>query len=919
MSVEIRLLGGFEVVVDDVRVPDQAWRRRHAAALVKLLAISPGRRLLRDRVIDHLWPELSVKQAMPRLHKAAHYARHSLGVEDGLVLATEMVLLLPEAAVTVDVERFDAAAEAAVGSGDLRKAAEAVELYRGDLLPEDLYEPWTEQPRESRRLRYLQLLGELGRWDEVVDADPLDEQAQLRLVRDQLSRGDRTGALRSLERMERIWRQELDLPLPGPAVAVRDEASRLVVEAPPATSRWGRTPLPSPLTPTVGRREDVAQVLGLMERSRIVTLLGPGGVGKTRLALEAARRYGEASAVATCFVDLTKVDRADLVPDLVVQELGVRLSEDSAPEAVLREALRGGPLLVLLDNFEHVVEGAPVVSEMVRWSPVVRVLATSRARLHVTGEQVFEVLPLPLTGRGQPADAVALFEQVATSVDPDFRLGPHRDTVADICRTVDGLPLGIELAASHVRTLPPTLLLSRIRARLGSPTAAARDLPQRQQTIPATIDWSLQLLGDAERRLFAGMGVFSSPVPLDAIERVCGEPGSDALDALSRLVDQSLVRRLRRADDEPRFGMLELLRERARELLGADGLPEARERHARYVADVLDDLDERRWTVAAHRWIDDITAMLTEVRSAHEWARENGDVRLAARLCADLGTYWHREGHHQEGRRWVAESLAVEDQLDSWLLGRVQLSAAFVEWTRDPLTARQRWADSARRFRELGDLRYLAYSLGLGAGSYIGEVEGYAEGIALVDEGIRLARQVGEKPLIAQALNVKGELARVNGDDRLALEVYLEARDLAEAAGDLAHLAMLLANLSYLAVHRGDHAEAWALGREALRLSWSQGRRMMTAWVLAEMAGPYLGFGRADLGARLVGTGYQALALLGVDQHVGDAWEHERVVAGLRAALGDDRYEQLVAEGAQLSLDEAVPTVLDDETVPPRS
>lgn len=922
MHVDIRLLGGFEVVVDGERRAEDAWRRRQAAALVKLLALARDQRLLREQVIDALWPELLVEQAAPRLHKAAHYARAALDARDGVVLAGETVSLFPRATVEVDVRRFDRAAEAALSDGDERRAAEAVDLYRGDLLPEDVYEPWTQEAREARRLRYLQLLRELGRWEQVIAAEPADELAHLRLVEGHLARGDRASALGGLDRMERIWQRELGAELSATAVELRDRALALPVVASSGGVQRRAAALaavPLPTTPTVGRARDIAGVLEVLEHSRVVTLLGPGGVGKTRLAIEVALRYSQANSVDACFVDLTKVDNAALVPELVARELGIHLGPRSAAEPVLQEALRGRSLLLVIDNFEHVVDAARLVGDLVRWSPDVRVLCTSRARLHVTGERVVDVAPLRLepddvsaARTNRPADAVALFDQVATAVDPSFRLDADYDTVDRICRALDGLPLAIELAAGHVRTLPPSLLLSRLGARLGSPTGAARDMPPRQHTIAATIDWSLQLLRAAEQRLFARLGVFAGAVPLEAVERICAEPGEDVVDALSRLVDQSLVRRVDGRDGEPRFVLLDLLRERARELLGADGTAEVGARHATYVLEVLGDLDERQWTDAAHRWIDDINAWLAEVRSAHGWARQCGDAQLAARITACLGTYWHREGHHAEGRRWVADALAHEAALDAHLVARLHLVAGLVEWTRDVLTAREHWSESVRRYRAVGDDRYLAYSLAMVAGTYLLDPDGYEVAMRLVDEGIALARRVGERPLTAQALNVKGELARVHGNDALAGAAYEEGRDLAAAAGDAAHLSMFLGNLGYLAVHRGDHDEALRLGRDALRLSWSLGRRMMTAWLVSELAGPELGLGRPQRGALLVGAADHAFAILGVDRHPGDLPEHDRVLAGLREALGEKRFELHYAEGGRLSLDEAVTVALAD-------
>ncbi len=683
----------------------------------------------------------------------------------------------------------------------------------------------------------------------------------------------------------------------------------------PATARPAPA-IPLPATPTIGRERDIGAVLDLLERARVVTLLGTGGVGKTRLAVEVALRWTPAEAR---FVNLTQVREAELVPGLIAQELGVHSANAADPRQALEEAMRARtPLLLVLDNFEHVIEAAEIVTAMVQWAPELHVLATSRARLQVAGEHVFDVTPLPVEPSGTDgdgvADAVALFNQAATAIDPSFELGRHLADVLTICRTVDGLPLAVELAASHVRTLPPLLLRTRLSAGLGTAAGAARDLPSRQRTIPATIDWSLKLLDEAERALFVQLGVFSGPVSLEVIEQVCQVPDeTTVVDSLSRLVDQSLVRRVSGLAGSTRFALLELLRERARELLAEQGDADAvGTRHAEHVATLCEDVDERKWTDLSDRWIDVTTEFLGEIRAAHQWAQASGDVQLAARIAASLGTYWHREGHYQEARRWVGAALDSADSLDPMLVARLELAAGFCEWVRDRRVARVHWERAVAAFRDLEHERYLAYTLGLSSGTYTADHDRYPEAIAQCEEAIERARRVGSLPLIAQVLNIKGELARVQGDYDAALAAYEEGRELAEASGDQTHLSIFLANLSYMAEHRGEYNEARRLALEALWLSWNLGRRIMATWSLSELAGPELALGRPERAAILVGAADHALKVMGATRHPGDIPEHARVVEGLHSALGPTEFRRLHAEGARLSLQEAVTLALTD-------
>jgi len=302
---------------------------------------------------------------------------------------------------------------------------------------------------------------------------------------------------------------------------------------------------------------------------------------------------------------------------------------------------------------------------------------------------------------------------------------------------------------------------------------------------------------------------------------------------------------------------------------------------------------------------------------AHAWAVAHQVARLHAHITAALGTYWHREGHHDEGRRWVAEALEHEAELDDYVVARTYLAAGFVEWTQDQPLARRYWDESLRRFRALGHKRYLSYSLAWVSGTYFGDSSHFDLAMRQCDEALALARQVGERPLLAQILNIRGELTRVHGDDDLALAAYTEGLELAKAARDEAHVSMFLGNLSFLADHRGDHAEARELCRQALRRSWPIGRRLVAAMALAQLAGAEQGLGRTERGALLVGAADEGMRRLGATLHPGDRPELERVIAALRAELGEETYRRVSTEGAALSLDEAVMLALAEGDTEP--
>ena len=325
--------------------------------------------------------------------------------------------------------------------------------------------------------------------------------------------------------------------------------------------------------------------------------------------------------------------------------------------------------------------------------------------------------------------------------------------------------------------------------------------------------------------------------------------------------------------------MLELVREHAARLLDDQERETVAAAHAAYVAAFVEDLFERRWTDAADRWLDDITEMLAEVRAAHDWAWAHGDLPLTARITAALGAYWHLEGHHAEGRRWVGEMLASEDELDPAVAARIRLAAGFLEFPRSQPEARRHWQRAAELFRELGETRLLAYALAVTSATYLGEHEQYARAMQINDEALALGRSVGGPALIAQVLNVRGELTRVAGHDDLAEAAYEEGLQISRTIGDEVYVSVFLSNLSFLAAHRGDYQEARRLTREALRICWSLGRRMMAAWAISELAGPEHGLGHSERGAVLIGAADDALRVLGSRRHPGDLPEHDRVVA----------------------------------------
>jgi predicted ATPase/class 3 adenylate cyclase len=426
------------------------------------------------------------------------------------------------------------------------------------------------------------------------------------------------------------------------------------------------TNLVAPATPLVGRDRELAELSELLAASRMLTLVGPGGTGKTRLAAELGNRAGGGFSDGTFFVPLETFTERSVVASAIAQTVGARIPGQTNPEDVLVEHLANRQLLLILDNFEQVIVAAPLVAQLLSKAPGLRVVATSRVPLHVSGEQEYPVPPLavPDGGTGIDVDTASKFDAVALFVDrarrvlPDFRLTEANvAAVAAISRRLDGLPLAIELAAARVKTLSPDAILARLEHALPLLAGGGVDLPARQQTLRAAIEWSYQLLDTPERALFERLAVFSGGWTVESAEQVtmpAGDEGQvDVLDGLSALVDKSLVRRADAPTDEPRFEMLQLIREYAAERLAETEAPAVERRHAEWTVALAEAASPSLEAGIDVGWLEKLSREHDNLRAALRWSIEHGEREVGLRQLSAVWRFWQQRGYIGEAREWL--------------------------------------------------------------------------------------------------------------------------------------------------------------------------------------------------------------------------------------------------------------------------
>jgi predicted ATPase/DNA-binding SARP family transcriptional activator len=1009
VGLRIKLLGRFEVWREGALLAPEAWPQVKTQVLLKLLISERGKVFTKDQVLEALFPELDPQKASHNLHGRLSELRRMLephlkkGTNSKYIQSSgrQGYFFNKEISCEVDIEAFSQHIERAQVAEGAQRWAEGVEsyqkaldLYTGDYLPEDAYEEWTIAPREHwREICLNALLGQaecqarLGQYAQAIEqckkavaVKSTLEAAYRQQMLYHYMLGEPGEALRIYQACVKALQEQVNVPPSAATRQLHEEISQNKVQGmsgvypPPQKATLVRDNLPSALTSFIGRERELAEIKRLLSReaqeasprTRLVTLTGAGGSGKTRLALQVAAEMRQDFPDGVWWVELASLMNPSLVAQAVAAAVGVKEEPGRSLLGTLTGSLKSKCTLLVLDNCEHVVqEAAQLVATLLRECPHLQVLTTSREALAITGEVSCPVPVLALPEeRGllpplrilQEYEAVKLFVERAAAVQPGFALTKENaPALVEVCWRVDGIPLAIELAATRVKHLSVEQIAARLDDRFKLLSSGSRTAMPRQQTLKATIDWGFNLLTEQEQTLLRRLSVLAGGFELEAAEAVCADArmaSPEILDLLASLVDKSFVIREARSQ-AARYKMLQTIRQYAWDKLRDSGEIEViSHRHLEYFLTLAEQAESGIRGARGKESVTRLELELDNIRIALDWAWK-AEPESGVRLAGALGWFWDVRGYWAEGRKvlhlalehradplkkWRAKVLRWEAQL-VWRHGNYGEAIRLGEESRalyqelgnkkgvatslrilglilltrgDLAEARRYFQESLTLECELGDKRGMAATLHNLANVATSRGD-YPEARRFHQESLLIKREIGDKRGIAGSLNGLGQIAIKQGEYAQACDIIQESLAIKQELGDRRGIAVSLLNLGTIAAGQGAYAEAHRFYQKNLTMMQELGDKLGIAECLETLADLARLQKEAERSSRLFGAAEALRERMGATLAPAECAEYERNVAAARAALGDAAFGEAQAKGRAMTLEQAIKYALESK------
>jgi predicted ATPase/DNA-binding SARP family transcriptional activator len=929
--LKLYVLGPFRVKSEQDPLPLPARKDQSLLAYLVLHPQPSGH--TREKLAALLWGDSPDAQARSSLRTALKNLRQQLGTH--LLLADrETIQINPASPLWVDAREFEEQMSSAPES--------AIALYSGELLA-DLYDDWIFPERERYRELYLNALLELtqaaraaseyGRAIEyahkVLAADPANERAHQHLMFCDLALGDRSAALKQYDACARALQTELAVEPSRETTALYQWIKQTPSER--ASLAAQITNLPIPLSSFIGRKQEVTELKERITTSRLLTLTGAGGSGKTRLTIQVATDLIDQFHDGVWWVGLAPLSDEALVPHAVAQALGVREIPNQPLRETLISFLHHKRLLLVLDNCEHLIAAcAQLVDDLLTHCAKLRILATSREALGIIGESVYQVptLSLPYTLYASvhqvlEHEATRLFVERALAAKADFALNEQNAfAVGQICQRLDGIPLAIELAAARVKVLFPREIAARLDNRFELLTSGSRTALPRHQTLRATIDWSHNLLTEPERILFRRLSVFAGGFMLDAAKEVCSGAGLkqvQLLDLLSHLVDKSLIlaEAPHPAEEGARYRSLETIREYAREKLReAEEQDVLSDRHLEFFVNWVEEVEPKLEHAKQLRWLDRLELEIDNLRTAIDWALESQKTNTALRLVSGLRRFWFIRNHHTEG---VERLKTILDRPDAIQPTPARLKALntylFMLWPSGQLAEVQPVSEETLALaRQLGDRWNTAVAL-LWLGVGLTSQGDYPPARSYLEQSLEIWRELGDMAYTGCACAFLGELAALQGDIARAQALCEQAVVLLNETKDYPFLAIPLRHLGQFAMFQGELLKAKALINESLQHNWTTRDYRGVGACLAALGGLSMVQGERKRAAQLFGVVDTVLKLIGTSMNPFDQQQYEHNLSQLREQLEEVAFGAAWAKGRALTLEQAIEYALEEREV----